>query len=126
LMKATEDAEITGGSVNIEHNMREAVQGADAINIYSWVSPEQYKTIKKTGKLDILPHVKNPEEYKKWIVTKDLVDLAKRDAVVMHCLPASRGEQVTDEVLDGPKSIIFDEAENRLHVQKALLSLLIK
>ena len=55
-------------------------------------------------------------------VNQDLVRLAKPDAMVMHCLPAHRGEEVTDEVMDGPQSVVFDEAENRLHAQKGILA----
>jgi ornithine carbamoyltransferase len=59
-------------------------------------------------------------------VTRDLMALAKPDAVFMHCLPAHAGEEVTQAVLDSPQSIIFDEAENRLHAQKAILAQLVK
>jgi ornithine carbamoyltransferase len=55
-------------------------------------------------------------------VDEQLMDLAKNDAVFLHCLPAHRGEEVTDEVIDGPKSLIWDEAENRLHAQKSILA----
>jgi ornithine carbamoyltransferase len=55
-------------------------------------------------------------------VDERLMELAKSDAVFLHCLPAHRGEEVTDEVIDGPKSLIWDEAENRLHAQKSILA----
>ena len=54
-----------------------------------------------------------------------MVDNAARDAIVMHCLPAHRGEEITDEVIDGPQSVVFEQAENRLHVQKALMAWLL-
>ena len=54
-------------------------------------------------------------------VNENVVAMADRDAVVMHCLPAHRGEEITEEVLDGPRAIVFDQAENRLHVQKAIM-----
>ena len=56
-------------------------------------------------------------------VNKENLALAKPDAIVLHCLPAHRGEEITDEVIEGPQSMVFDEAENRLHAQKAILAL---
>ena len=60
-----------------------------------------------------------------WQVDADMMKVAKSDAVFMHCLPAHRGEEVTAEVIDGPQSVVWDEAENRLHVQKALMEYLL-
>jgi len=57
-----------------------------------------------------------------WCVDAQLMRAAKADALFMHCLPAHRGEEVTDEVIDGPQSVVFDEAENRLHAQKGILA----
>jgi ornithine carbamoyltransferase len=59
---------------------------------------------------------------KPYQVNKALMGLAAKDAIFMHCLPAHRGDEVTDEVIDGPQSVVFDEAENRLHAQKAILA----
>lgn len=63
--------------------------------------------------------------FKGFQVNDELMSYAKKDALVMHCLPAHRGEEITDDVIDGQHSIVYDQAENRLHVQKALLKLLI-
>ncbi len=77
------------------------------------------------GKDDPETIAQREREFEGFQVNADLLAAAPRDAVVLHCLPAQRGREVTDEVLDGPQSIVFDEAENRLHAQKAVLALLL-
>lgn len=87
---------------------QEAVKDADVVVTDTWVSMGQ-------GDKDLTP-------YQPFQVNTALMAHAKPDAIFMHCLPAHRGQEVTDEVLDGPQSVVFDEAENRLHVQKAILN----
>ncbi len=119
------EADMSGSSIEIVRSYEEAVKDADFINVYSWVSPEEFAKGLET-------HFQGDPEFqaakaklkKTWCVDKRVVDMAKKDAMVMHCMPISRNTEVTDEVLNSPKSIIFDEAENRLHTEKAILSLL--
>ncbi|HTJ93424.1 MAG TPA: ornithine carbamoyltransferase [Pararobbsia sp.] len=94
-------------------NPREACQGADLITTDVWTSMgfEQENEIRKKAFAD-------------WCVDAEMMARAKPDALFMHCLPAHRGEEVTAEVIDGPQSVVWDEAENRLHVQKALMEFL--
>jgi ornithine carbamoyltransferase len=92
------------------HDPREAVAGADVVITDTWVS---------MGDTD---HDERLDALEPFQVDDELMDLAKGDAVFLHCLPAHRGEEVTDEVIDGPKSLIWDEAENRLHAQKSILA----
>jgi len=92
---------------------REAVQGAHVINTDVWASMGQ------EGERE--ERIKAFQGYQ---VNADLIHRAQGDVLVMHCLPAHRGEEITDEVMDGPHSVVFDQAENRLHVQKAILALL--
>ena len=121
---AEKEAAVSGGSVKIVHSYEEAVKGADFINVYSWVSPEVFARGLET-------HFKGDPEFQaakaklknEWCVTKKVVGQAKKDALVMHCMPISRNTEVCDEVLGSPASIIFDEAENRLHTEKAILAL---
>ncbi|PSB91895.1 ornithine carbamoyltransferase [Candidatus Pandoraea novymonadis] len=95
-------------------NPIEACKGADLISTDVWTSMgyESENEARKTA-------------FSKWCVNSDLMDQAKSDALFMHCLPAHRGEEVCAEVIDGPKSVVWDEAENRLHVQKALMEYLL-
>ena len=99
-----------GGEIRFESDPKKAVQGARAVYTDVWAS---------MGRED------ESEERRKafadYQVNADLMKHADPDAVVMHCLPAHRGEEITDEVMDSPQSIVFEQAENRLHVQKALL-----
>ncbi|MBI4079087.1 MAG: ornithine carbamoyltransferase [Candidatus Levybacteria bacterium] len=95
-------------------NPKEAVKNADVVVTDTWVS---------MGDTDKEERVKIFQEYQ---VNSALMKLAKKDAIFMHCLPAYRGKEVTPEVIDGQQSVVFQEAENRLHVQKALLLFLLK
>ncbi len=105
-------ASMTGASIELFNDPREAVAGADVVITDTWTS---------MGDED--EHDQRVAEFEGFQVNAELMALAADDALFMHCLPAHRGEEVTDEVMDAPYSVIFDEAENRLHAQKALLSL---
>ncbi|WP_274630131.1 ornithine carbamoyltransferase [Arvimicrobium flavum] len=99
-----------GGSIKFTKSAEEAVEGADCVITDCWVSMGQEHRAR--GHNVFLPYQVNAA----------LMAHAKPDALFMHCLPAHRGEEVTDEVIDGPHSVVFDEAENRLHAQKAVLA----
>jgi ornithine carbamoyltransferase len=98
------------GRVEVTEDPRAAVEGADAVITDTWVS---------MGDTD---HDERLDALEPYQVDERLMDLASGDAVFLHCLPAHRGEEVTDEVIDGPKSVIWDEAENRIHAQKSILA----
>ncbi|MFZ4843693.1 ornithine carbamoyltransferase [Mycetocola saprophilus] len=108
-------AEQTGGSVFITTDAREAVAGADVVVTDTWVS---------MGKED--EKADRVAAFGAYSVTSELMGLAKDDAIFMHCLPAYRGYEVDADVIDGPRSVVWDEAENRLHAQKALMVWLLK
>ncbi len=103
-----------GNRVNILRDPRAAVQGADLVVTDVWASMGQEAE-----------QVERSARFTPYQVDARLMALAKSDALFMHCLPAHRGEEVTAEVIDGPQSVVWDEAENRLHAQKALLEFLI-
>ena len=103
-------ARSNGGQINFIRNPEEAVAGVDCVVTDCWVSMGQEHRAR--GHNVFLPYQVNAA----------LMARAKPDALFMHCLPAHRGEEVTDDVIDGPNSVVFDEAENRLHAQKAVLA----
>ncbi|MYR05359.1 ornithine carbamoyltransferase [Gordonia sp. SID5947] len=107
---ATRRAALTGGSVRIVTDPVEAVTGADVLVTDTWTSMGQ----ESDGKDRHAPFVP-------YQINDGLLGHADPAAIVLHCLPAHRGEEITDDVLDGPASVVLDEAENRLHAQKALL-----
>jgi ornithine carbamoyltransferase len=122
---ADREAASSGGSIKIVRSYEEAVKDADFINVYSWVSPAVFAKGLETHFKGDPEFAESKQKLKKdWCVTKKTMSMAPKDCQVMHCLPVSRNNEVTDEVLDSPQSIIFDEAENRLHTEKAILALL--
>ncbi|GAA1547565.1 ornithine carbamoyltransferase [Kribbella lupini] len=114
LAKAVEIAATTGGSVTWTDDASAAVSGADVVATDTWVSMGQ----EAEAELREAPFVP-------YSVTEQLMTKAAADAIVLHCLPAYRGKEIDAAVLDGPQSVVWDEAENRLHAQKALLSWLL-
>ena len=109
--KAIFDSVVSAGAeVAVTHDPAEAVSGADAIYTDVWASMGQES---EAGA--------RQDAFAAFQVNRELVARAKDDVVVMHCLPAHRGEEITDEVIEGPHSVVFDQAENRLHAQKALM-----
>ncbi len=103
-------AKAEGGDVVLTQNVAEAVAGADAVITDKWVS------------MGFEAEAAGHNSFAPFAVDETLMAKAKNDAIFMHCLPAKRGEEVTDGVMDGPQSVVFDEAENRLHAQKAILA----
>ncbi|GAA4473296.1 ornithine carbamoyltransferase [Phytohabitans houttuyneae] len=112
--RADEIAAWTGGSTQVLRDPHEAVDGADVVATDTWTSMGQ----EKDGRDRLTP-------FWPYQINKDLLAAAAPGAVVLHCLPAHRGEEITDDVMDGPQSAVVDQAENRLHAQKALLAWLL-
>jgi ornithine carbamoyltransferase len=108
--RVLETARAWGGRITVTADVPEAATGADALYTDTWISMGQ--EAERTRRL---------EAFSRYQVNDRVVAFAKPGAVVMHCLPAHRGEEITDAVLDGPQSVALDQAENRLHVQKAVL-----
>lgn len=99
-----------GGDIVLSHDADQAVAGADCVVTDCWVSMNQEH------------RARGHNVFQPFQVNETLMQKAGKDALFMHCLPAHRGEEVTDEVIDGPQSVVFDEAENRLHAQKSILA----
>ncbi len=108
---AKEDAKLTGSNITITYDPIEAMSGADVVCTDTWVSMGQ--EAEKAERIKI---------FKDYQINADLFAKSKEDSIFIHCLPAYRGYEVTEDVIDGPRSVIFDEAENRLHAQKAVLA----
>ncbi|SDF51508.1 ornithine carbamoyltransferase [Sporolituus thermophilus] len=114
LAEAGNDARFTGSRLEIVADPFAAAQDADILYTDVWASMGQEKE-----------QVARRAAFAGYQVNSELLKVAKPDAIVMHCLPAHRGEEITDEVMEGSQSVVFDQAENRLHVQKAILALLL-
>jgi len=115
IKQAKENAEKHGGSLTITHNMEEAYREADVVIPKNWGS---WVTNQKSEVVDALL-----ESCKIWKCTEKMIKLAHKEVMYMHALPADRGNEVENSVIDGPHSIIYDEAENRLHTAKAVMTL---
>jgi ornithine carbamoyltransferase len=111
--RGKEEARKNGCAVMVTNDPKEAVRGADIVYTDVWASMGKEKEREKRSKI-----------FRPFQVNAKLIKIAKEDHIFMHCLPAHRGEEVTDEVADSENSVIFDQAENRLHTQKALLALI--
>jgi ornithine carbamoyltransferase len=104
-----------GAHITITHAVKEAASEADVIYTDVWTSMGQEEEFERRARV-----------FKRFQVNRQLLSMAKKDALVMHCLPAHRGQEITHEILEGPQSIVFDQAENRLHVQKAVMVWLLR
>jgi ornithine carbamoyltransferase len=113
--QAQGDADVAGTKVVVTNSIEEAVSGADVVETDVWASMGQEAESAKRQK-----------DFAGWIVDGRVMSMAKKEAIFLHCLPAHRGEEVAAEVIDGEQSVIYDEAENRLHVQKAIMVTLMK
>jgi len=113
MAKAEGFCQESGAKIEIEHDMKEAARDADIFYAKSWGSLTLSEDELKARDADL----------QQWIVTDDLLNLGRRTVKFMHPLPADRGLEVTDEVMDGPRAIVYDQLENRLHAQKAVLAL---
>jgi N-acetylornithine carbamoyltransferase len=115
VQQARDNARRAGGSFEVMDDMDAGFRGADVVYPKSWgcwLTTEDNAESARLGK-----------KYESWITDERRMALARQDAIYMHCLPADRNIEVTDGVIDGPQSVVYDEAENRLHVQKAVMAL---
>jgi len=115
LKKAQEYAEKTGSKIKITDNVEEGLGGSDVIYTDVWISMGDEAEASK--------RIKDLQDYQ---VNENALKLADKDVIVMHCLPAIRGQEITEDVINSDHSVIWDQAENRLHAQKAILYMLLK
>ena len=104
-------AKESGSKVIIEDNLQDVIEGSDVVYTDVWASMGQEKETQERLKI-----------FQKYQVNSEILQKTKKDVLVMHCLPAHRGEEITAEVMDGPNSVVFDQAENRMHAQKGLMA----
>jgi ornithine carbamoyltransferase len=107
--------EIGNGNITIVNDPKKAAENADVLYTDVWVSMGQEKETKKKQNI-----------FKPFQINDELLSLASSDAIVMHCLPAHKGEEITEEVLEGPYSVVYEQAENKLHMGKAILEMFLK
>jgi ornithine carbamoyltransferase len=110
LEKALEDAKVSGAKITVGFDPKEAVKNATVVTTDTWISMGQ--EAEKNMRI---------KEFRGFIVDEDLMKLASKKAIFLHCLPAYRDYEVSEAVLEGPQSRVFDEAENRLHAQKGIM-----
>ena len=115
LQQAQENARVHGGTLELLDDMDAGFKDADIVYPKSWGSWLTTENVDESAAMG--------RKYDDWICDEKRMALAKEDAIYMHCLPADRGIEVSDQVIDGPQSVVYDEAENRLHVQKAVMAL---
>jgi ornithine carbamoyltransferase len=113
--QAQADAEALGRKIVITESIEDAIRDADIVETDVWASMGQ------EGEAE-----KRQRDFRGWMIDARFMSMAKKDSIFLHCLPAHRGEEVAAEVIDGPQSVIYDEAENRLHIQKAIMATLMK
>lgn len=119
LATARKNAKESGGSLEIVNSFKDGYRDADVVYVKSWGSLKQYGNFPEEKKLRV--------PYRgKWTIDEAKLDLTKKDSIFMHCLPIRRNIVATDAVVDGSHSVVYDQAENRLHVQKAILLELMK
>jgi len=115
MLGAARIADANGSKIIASHDPLEACKDADVLYTDTWVSMGDDTPVEKAVKI-----------FSMYQINRDLLTIAKPECIVMHCLPAHRGFEISEEVMDGPQSVVFDQAENRLHAQKAVLYTLLK
>ncbi|MDR2846661.1 MAG: ornithine carbamoyltransferase [Candidatus Methanoplasma sp.] len=115
MLGAARIADANGSKIIASHDPLDACVDADVLYTDTWISMG-----------DATPEEVALKLFKQYQINSELLSIAKKDCIVMHCLPAHRGQEITAEVMDGPQSVVFDQAENRLHAQKAVLYTLLK
>jgi N-acetylornithine carbamoyltransferase len=116
VQRARENARENGGAFTETDNLQDALEDAHVVYMRN-------HTTLNFGEIGAKNEQSLMDKYKNWTYDESLLDLTDKKSIFMHCLPADRGHEVTNEVFDGPHSVVYDEAENRLHVQKAVLAL---